>query len=810
MESFLQDIRYGLRMLRKNPGFAITAMLTLALGIGANTAIFSVVNAVLVKDLSYHDPGRLVLLWGVEQQGDTRDQLSFTDIDDYRTQNRVFENVVAFGDWNAVFSDQGVPERIAGMQVDDGYFELMGGHPLLGRGFVPEEQIEGRDQVIVLGYGLWQRRFGGDPGIVGKRITLSERPYEVVGVMPKQFPILPRTLVSNGAQFYRPVADKHDDNQRKSRHLRAIARLKPEISLQNAQSDLDVINRRMAKQFPDAYATSGVRVVKLQDDIAGTLRPALLVLLAAVGTLLLIACANVANLLLARSTVRLAEIAVRAALGASRARLCRQALTESLLLALGGGVLGLSFVTWGTKAVSALGSKVIPQLIGIEIDTRVLGFTAAISVLTGLLFGLVPALQFSALSLNDTLRAGRRGSVGSAPSRFRNALAVVEVALALTLLVGTGLLLRTLSKLREVDPGFNSANILTMNLGLPSAKYPHGSVKPVNFYRELLTRISTLPGVQSAGAVSVLPLGADFDTVGIEVEGQVYGPGEQPYPERYIVTPDYLKVMQIPVVRGRAFSDADDDKSPLAVLVSETAAQSWWPKQDPVGQHIRLPGFTDEMAHTWRTVVGVVKDVKQAGLDALRTQQIYIPHAQERNGFMTVVVKTASDPLTYTAPIRRQMLSLDRYLAVSDVASMEQVLSASTATRQFSTALLGAFAALGLLLTGVGVYGILSYSVAQRTAEIGIRIALGAGQSDVLSLVIGQGLRLVLIGAAAGTVTSLLATRLMSSLLFGVGPADPVTFVSVVLLLGAVAMVASYIPALRAARLDPIVALRNE
>jgi putative ABC transport system permease protein len=786
-------------------------VITLALGIGANTAIFSVVNAVLLRALPYKNSDGLVLLWSDERaSGGQRDQVSFTDVDDYRSQNHVFENVVAFGDYNGVLSGSGTPERIPGMQVADGYFSLMGAKPLLGRGFLSEEQLDGKDQVIILGYGLWRRRFGGDPLIVGKQITLSARLYTVVGVMPKDFPFLPTTLVDGPAQFYRPVAETHDDKERRSRHLRALARLKPGISLQNAQADLDVINRGLAKQFPNDYANTGIRAVKLQDDIAGNLRPALLVLLGAVAFLLLIACANIANLWLARSTGRQREIALRTALGASRVRLVRQALTESALLGLGGGAVAILLAAWGTSFISAVGAKVIPQLAGVVIDLRVLGFTAAISLLTGLLFGLLPALQLSATSVNDSLKEGGRGSQGATNGTFRRILAVSEIALALILLAGAGLMLRTFGKLSGVDPGFNSKNVLTMSIALPSLSYPFGSTKPVAFYRELMERIGSLPGVQAASAVSILPLGSDFDTVGTEVEGQVYGPGDQPYPERYSVTPDYFKVMQIRLVRGRTFIETDNETSPFVVLVSKTAAERWWPNQDPVGKRVRLPGFTSEMAQQWRAVVGVVEDVKQAKLDAPRTMQIYLPHPQNRNGVMVLAVRTDRDALNYASSVRQQVSALDRDLAVSNVASMEEVFSDSVAARRFSTVLLGLFAGLGLLLAAVGLYGILSYSVAQRTREIGIRMALGAARTDVLSLVAGQGLRLALVGIAVGIVAAFAITRLMSSLLFEVSSTDPATFAAVTLLLFSVALLACYIPARRATKVDPIVSLRYE
>lgn len=808
METILQDIRYGFRMLRKSPGFTAVAVITLTLGIGANTAIFSVVNAVLIRDLPYKDPQRLVLLWSIGRDGDIRDQLSFTDADDYRAQNHVFENIVAFGDWTATFTGAGDPARIPGMQVGDGYFSLMHVRPMLGRDFLPDEQIEGKDQVIILTYGLWQSRFAGDARIVGKQVRLSGKPYTIVGVMPKDFPMLPVTLVDGPAQFYRPVAEKHDDKERLSRHLRAIARLKPGVSVQQAQSDLHLINHQLAKQFPDEYSTTGIRVVKLQDDIAAGLRPALLVLLGAIGFLLLIACANVSNLLLARGISRQKEIAIRSALGAARGRLVQQALVESVLLALCGGALGVLLAIWGTSVIVAIGSKVIPQLVGVSVDARVLAFTAGLSLLTGLLFGLIPALRVSAITLNDCLKEGARVS-GAAHENFRKTLAVSEIALALVLLAGAGLLLRSFSKLRAVDPGFRSDHLLTMDIGLPSAKYPAGTGKPLAFYRELLARINALPGVEVAGAVSILPLGSNFDSAGAEPEGFAHGPGETPYPERYIVTPGYLAAMRIRLVRGRLFSEADDENSPLAVLISETAAQRWWPNQDPIGRRVKVPGF-DYTPQPWRTVVGVVQDVKQAGLDAPHTMQIYLPHAQYRNGYLTLVVRTKSDPLSLAEEVRQQIHSLDPEQAASNIASMEQVLSDSMVSRRFSAALLGSLAALGLLLASVGVYGVLSYGVSQRTREIGIRMALGAAQMDVLSLVVGQGMKLLLMGATAGVVAALLLTRLMSGLLFGISASDPATFASIVVFLTAVAFLACYFPARRAARVDPMIALRVE
>jgi putative ABC transport system permease protein len=811
MGAFTQDLRSAFRQLRKNAGFTAVALITLALGIGANTVVYSVVHAVLLHPLPYKDSDRLVLIWSTDARtGTVRDQLSFTDSEEYRTRNHTLDGVVAFGDWNAVFTEPGEPERIPGMQVADGYFSLMGIAPLLGRAFLPEEQIEGKDQVVILGYGLWQRRFGQDPAIIGKKIILSARPYTVVGVLPKDVPFLPSTLVDGPAQFYRPAAEKYDQNQILSRHLRAIARLKPGVALREAQADLGVINRNLATQSPNGYATTGVRVVSLQEDISGSLRLPLWLMLGAAGFLLLIACANIANLMLARSAGRRREIAVRAALGAGRAQLVRLALTESILLALAGGVCALLLAQWGVRLVGTLGARVIPQLVSVKIDAPVLVISLFVTLASGMLFGLFPALQQSCLPLNEELKEGGRGTAGTSHGNFRKGLAISEISLALMLLAGTGLMLRTFLKVEHAESGFNGKNLLTMGIGLPSLTYPFGDLKTVSFYRELIAGLKALPGIQGAAAVSILPLGGDFDTVGTEVEGTVYAPGEEPYPERYFVTPDYFKVMQISLLRGRFLAESDNETAPLVALVSATAARQWWPNEDPVGKRIRLPGFVPQMAKTWRTVVGVVHDVKQAGLDAPRTMQIYIPQAQARNGSMTVVVRTLSDPSNAISELRSQVSAIDNNLAVSDIAPMEDVESASIDGRRFTTILMGVFGGLGLTLAIVGVYGILSYMVAQRTAEMGIRSALGASRADLLTLVVRQGAQLAAIGMLCGIVGSLLLTRLLSRLLFEISPFDPTTFVGVVLLMSSVSMIAIYIPARRASKVDPMVALRYE
>jgi putative ABC transport system permease protein len=811
MDTLLQDLRYAVRILRKSPALTLVAVVSLALGIGANTAIFSVVNAILLKALPYNDPDTIVLVWGhIPSDGKDRSQVSATDAADWRNQNTVFEEITTYGGFRPIMTGNGEPERVPGMQVGDGYFKVMKAEPMLGRVFAPEEQEDGKDRVIVLSHGLWQRRFGADPNIVGKTVLLNTRPYTVVGVMPANFHSLPSSLLSDDrAEYYRPVAEGYDEEERASRHLRAIARLKPGVTLEQAQAEMSVIAGRLEKEHPTANTGYGVRLTTITEDTVGGLRRTLLLLFGAVAFVLLIACANVANLLLARSAARQKEIAIRAALGAARGRLVRQFLTESVLLSILGGGLGLLLAMWGTGLIESLGSQVTPLLSGIKIDYRVLGFTAAVSLLTGVVFGLAPALHVSRPDLNETLKEGGRSSgAGSGRSSLRGALVVSEVAMALVLLICAGLLIKSVMRLRDVSPGFDPENILTMNVNLPGAKYP----KPqtwVAFYDEIIGRIEALPGVQSAGVTSVLPLSSNFDGRGLAVEDRPKPRGEEISVDLYIVTPGYLRTMAIPLMKGRPLSAQDAENQPLVALVNETMAEELWPGEDPIGKRIKVPG-SQRSPQPWRTVVGVVSDVKQYGLDKKEPMQIYLPEAQYPGSFMTLVVRTSSDPKNLMAAIRNEILAADPDQAVYDIATMEQLLSDSIALRRFSMMLLIIFATLALTLAAVGIYGVISYSVTQRTHEIGIRMALGAGRGDVLKLVISHGMKLALAGIAAGVAASFALTRLMASLLYGVGATDAPVFVSIPVILAGVALGACFVPARRAARVDPMEALRYE
>jgi putative ABC transport system permease protein len=805
----LQDIRYGFRMLRKSPGLTCAAVVSLALGIGANTAIFGVVNSILLKSLPYKDPDRLVLLWGnLPAEGKNRSQVSATDVDDWRHQNSVFEDVTTYANWSATFTGGGEPERITGTQVGDGFFQIMRGTPLLGRTFLPEEQQDGKDNVIVLGYGLWKGRFGGDKSVVGKTVTLGTKAYTVVGVMPEDFLTLPSNLVAPG-QFYRPVAEPHDEEERSSRHLRAIARLKPGVTVEQAQAEMNVIASRLEREHPADNTGYGVRLVTLPEDTVGNLRPTLWTLFGAVVFVLLIACANVGNLLLARSTARRKEFAVRAALGAGRARIVRQLLTESVLLALAGGAVGLLFALWGTGIIGSLGAKVTPLLAGVAVDYRVLAFTALISVLAGVFFGLAPALQVSRPDLNESLKeGGRAGGAGERGERLRSALIVSEMALALVLLACAGLLIKSVVRLRAVDPGFKPERLLTADISLPESRYPDNASQAA-FFERLAGRLETQPGVEAAGFTSVLPFGDNFDGRALAVEDRPRPRGQEISVDLYIETPDYLRAMQIPLVEGRAIDEHDAaDTTPVA-LVNETMARGLWPGESAIGRRVKFPG-SEKHPQPWRTVVGVVRDVKQYGLDRDDKMQLYLPEQQYPTSGMTVVMRTSSDPAGMTNALRGAVHEADKDLAVFDVATMDELLASSMALRRFSMLLLGVFACVAVLLAGVGIYGVISYSVTQRTREIGIRIALGAQRADVLLLVVRRGLLLACAGIALGLVGGLAVTRVMSGLLFGVGAKDPFTFAAVAALLALVALVACLVPARRATKVDPMVALRYE
>jgi len=811
MEILIKDLRYGIRSLRKRPGFTAITVLTLALGIGANTAIFSVVYSVLLRPLPFYRADRIVLLWGEDRaENNSRSQVSHTDIVDYRAQQKVFESITTFNSWTPLISGAAEPARISGALVGDDFFNVMGTQPFLGRAFLPEEQQDGKDQVVVLSYELWQKQLNGDPNAVGKTILLNLRPHTIVGVMPASFHSLPGTLIDKPALVYRPVAEETNEKQRSARHLRAIGRLKDGVTLRQAQSELTMIAQRLERQHPESNTNRGIHLVGFQDDTVRDLQKTLWVLFGAVAFVLLIACANVANLLLARSTLQVSEMSIRTALGASRWRLLRQALTESALLAFTGAAVGLFLAIWGIDLIKALGSEILPQLQAVQLSLPALVFTLVLSLLTALLFGLAPAWQGSKPNLTEALKSdGRTSSGGARRTRLRSFLVVSEIAFALVLLMCAGLLIRTVVQLQRVDPGFDYTHSLKMDLGLPSLRYSTNE-KRIEFYHELAKRVQSLPGIVSAGLVTPLPAAGDFDNTGIEVEHQPVQPGEAPMVDRYVMTPGYLQALHIRLEKGRELTEQDVASAPLVTLVSEGLAARFWPNQDPIGKRIKLPWNPGRDDEPWRTVVGVVGDVKQYGPDKPAASAVYLPHAQYPVSFMILVARTSGEPAEMIGTIRKTVQGLDADQVPTNVATMEEVMANSIQTRRFPMFVLGGFAALALALAAVGIYGVMSYVVAQRTHEIGIRMALGAPARNVLRLVVGNGLWLAMTGILLGAAAAFGLTRLMKSLLFGVVPTDVPTFIVVCLSMVVVALVACYLPARRATKIDPLVALRNQ
>jgi putative ABC transport system permease protein len=816
MHSFFRDLRYSARMLFKNPAFTAVAVMSIALGIGANSLVFSVVNAVLLKSLPFNDPASLVLIWGDSETSATlkgRNQVSATDVADYRAQSNSFQEVSTFTGWYPLMSGdgtQGQAERVAGIQVGDGFFKVMKAEPMLGRVFDAEDQKEGQDRVIVLGHGLWTTRFGSDRNVVGRTIQLNSRPYTVVGVLGPNARPLPTTLVEPEGQFYRPVAEAYDDSERDARHLRSIARLKPGVTIEQAQTEMAGIAKRLEQEHPLTNKNYGVNVVSITDDTVGGLRRTLAMVFGAVAFVLLVACANVANLLLARSTARRKEITIRAAIGAGRWQLVRQLLVESLLLSIIGGVLGLLLATWGLSVIETLGAKLNPMFTDLHIDLRTLGFTFALSIITALLFGLAPALQISKPDLTHSLKDNGRGSGSSGiRNRLRSGLVVSEIALTLILLVCAGLLIKTVLRITDVDKGFNSDGVLTMNIGLPGAKYP----KPadwVRFYQQTTDRVAAIPGVQAVGITSVMPLTSNFDGRGLAVEDHPRPRGEELTVDLYVMTPGYLKAMEVPVLRGRPLNESDREKTDKVALINNTMAQTLWPEQDPLGRRIRFAGDDGSEAQQWRTIVGVVTDVSQYALDQKPPMQIYLPHAQFPTSFNTLVVKTTGDPKAIIGAVKNEILAVDKDQAVYSVATLDELLGESIVVRRFLMLLLLVFAAIALILAAIGIYGVMSFVVTQRTKEIGIRMALGAQTRDVLAMVLKNGIVLAVIGVAVGLVSAFALTRLLRSLLFGVTATDAATFAVVSLGLVAVVLCACYLPARRASKVDPLVALKYE
>jgi putative ABC transport system permease protein len=815
MDTVIRDLKYALRLMFKSPGFTVVAVLTLALGIGANTAMFSVVTAVLLRPLPFPVPERIVAMGPRGKLSGQLNSSSYPDFFDYRQRARSFEHLASYYDSDQTLTGIGDPLHVRAVVVSSGFFEAIGVQPILGRSFRKEEEQPGQ-HVAMLSNQMWRERFSADPGIVGRGINLKGRPYTVVGVMPAgfQFPI-----GSTSSDLWMSMAkDAEGDlpgdtpmtTMRGGHFLNVVGRLKPGVSPEQAETEMSGHVESLAREYPDTdtgYSRAYVRP-ELETLVGDTRKP-LYILLAAVGFVLLIACANIANLLLARSTGRTREIALRAALGATRARIVRQLVTESVLLAAAGAGLGLLLSSFGTSAMARLYPSNLPRLQEVGVDYRVTLFAIGIALASAILFGLVPALQVARPRLESALKeGGRSGTSGVHHARLRSVLVVAETALGVILLVGAGLLIRSFQRLQQVDPGFNPHGVLALNFDLPSIRYKNAGSE--RFNREFFERLRNQPGVKDAGGVMMLPLSGHNMTISFDIEGRNIPQRSQPSAEFFVATPHYFETMQVPVLRGRTFEDRDQRSSTKVVIVTKSFADKYFPGEDPVGKHLK-PGAGDEPGEApWREIIGVVGDIRNRSLDAPTRPAYYLPLSQLVWGEPTVLVRTAVDPSAILPEVRDILRQIDPEIPLYDVRTYDDYVALSVGREKFQTVLLGLFAGIALLLTAVGLYGVMAYSVVQRTQEIGIRLALGASHHDVLAMVLRGGATLAGIGLAVGTIGALILTRFMKTMLFGVKTQDPATFVVVCVGLSAVALLASYIPARRATKVDPMVALRYE
>ena len=820
MNTFVQDLRYALRTFGKNPGFALAAVLSLAIGIGANTSIFSVANALLLRSLPYQDAERLVILWNRSPGLNiTQDWFSTAQYLDIKTGHQGFEQVAIAIGGNYTLTGDGEPERVGAIRVSSNLLPMLAVKATRGRIFTPDEDLPGRPATAVLTYGMWVRRYGSDPQMIGKGIKINGLPYEVAGILPQGFSlpreVLPTLYGTEQADIFLPLPLAPAAAQvRTNEDYNVIGKLKPGVSVAQAQAEMDTITARLRRDYPEAYPPNGgltFSIVPLLEQVVGNVRRSLVVLLASVGVVLLIACANVANLLLSRAVARQQEMAVRAALGASRGRIVRQLLTESVLLALCGGAIGLVLCAGSLKWFHVLGAKSIPRLNDVGIDGRVFAFTLLVSVFSGLLFGLAPALRISRLDLNAMLKDASRGSAGTSAvwgrgNNVRRLLVTSELALSVVLLIGAGLLIRSFARLQNVSPGFNPQNVLTFELTMTGRQYSEPQTV-LNKYRQLWERLEQLPGVTACGGVTSLPLSQAFAWTPITVEGRTPLPGEKFLnADERLAGGHYFEAMGIPLRRGRFFTEQDDRSNPRVVIVDEYMADQLWPGQDPIGKRIHIVELKSD--DPWQTVVGVVGRVKQDSLDSEPRIAFYLPHTQFPARAMTVVLRSRSDPAGLTQAVQGELRGLDPDLPLYSVRTMNTRVDESLARRRFSMTLLAVLAVVALALATIGIYGVMAYLVNQGTREIGIRMALGATQGNILNMVIRQGMALAISGVAIGLTSAFALTRLLRSLLFGVEATDPFTFLGMALLLTLIALLASYIPARRAVRIDPMISLR--
>jgi predicted permease len=816
VEELWQDLRYGARMLLKRPGFTLIAVITLALGIGANTTIFSVINSLLLKPIPFPDAKRLVLVWQTRANDPkSRNIVSAPNYQDWQRQNDVFANMAIFDSAGKGYnlSGSGEPERVSGVRVSASFFDVLGVKARLGRTFLPEEETPGKHQVVVINDGLWRSRYNADPAIVGKTIKIDSEEHTVIGVMPPEFEF---QFFSAVRQLWVPIAYTKGDQERGSNSFVCLARLKPEVTMEQARAQMNIIGLSLAEQYPRDNAGISATIDPIGEFGKEDQQTTLLTLLAVAGFVLLIACVNVANLLMASGAARQREFAIRAALGASRMRTIRQLLTESLLLAFAGGVTGVLVAVWSSGLLlkvlpgnlRAVPFRSINEMSGISIDYKVLAFTWGITCLTGILFGLVPALLFSKRKVNESLQEGSRGTTGGG-ARLRQGLVALEIALALVVLTGAGLMIQSMTRLLNVSPGFDPKNVLVMAMSLPQENLYYGPPAHPQFARDLQEQVGSIPGVVAVSAVSHLPIGGGGAGRAFVIEGEADpGPENQPGAGYRVICPNYFRTMGIKLISGREFTEQDSQNAPGVIVINEAMAKQFWPDEDPIGKRIKIGTFTSDSP--WLTIVGIAQDVKEGGLDRSPFPIFFRPYSQAAWPVMAVVVRTASSPGAFINPIKQALARVEPDRAASGIRTMEEVIYDSLGSRRFPMLLLLAFSLVALTLAAVGISGVVSFSVSQRTREIGIRMALGARKGDVIRLVLNRSMAAALIGVVVGLAASFALTRFLTGLLFEVKPMDPIVLGSVTLILTGVALIACYLPARRATKVDPMIALRYE